>query len=92
MGLRAWLARPIILHLAAIERRRIMTEQEVLTQLTNISTNVATIGDAVVALKAEVAAVVPAGTSPAIDAALGALHTSVTNIVSILPAPATPAA
>jgi hypothetical protein len=87
MGLRAWLARPIILHLAAIERHRIMTNDQVLAQLASISAGIQTIGDGVVALKEA-----GTGTSPEVDAALSAVATGVANIVSILPAPAAPAA
>lgn len=84
MRIRAWLARPILLYL---ERRIAMTNDQILAQVTNIATGVATIGDGVVALKDAVAAA--GGTSPEVDAAISALATSVANVVSILPAPAT---
>ena len=66
-----------------------MNNDQVLAQLNVIATNVATIGDGVVALKAAVAAA--GGTTPEVDAALESVATSVANIVSILPS-STPAA
>lgn len=84
MKFRAWLARPILLYL---ERRIAMTNDQILAQVTSIASGVATIGDGVVALKEAVAAA--GGTSPEVDAAISALATSVANVVSILPPPAT---
>lgn len=67
-----------------------MTNDQVLAQLNTIAMGVATIGDGVVALKAAVDAA--GGTTPAVDAALENVATSVATIVALLPPPAAPAA
>jgi hypothetical protein len=82
MRFRAWLARPILLH---IERRIAMTNDQILAKLNAIATNVATIGDGVVTLKAAVAAA--GGTTPEVDAALDSVETSVANVLATIQAP-----
>jgi hypothetical protein len=82
MRLRAWFARPILLYL---ERRIAMTNDQLLSQLNTIATNVAAIGDGVVALKAAVAGA--GGTTPSVDAALESVATSVANVLATIQAP-----
>jgi hypothetical protein len=82
MRFRAWLARPLLIYL---EKRIAMTNDQILAKLNAIATNVATIGDGVVALKAAVAAA--GGTTPEVDAALESVETSVANVLATIQAP-----